>query len=288
LPTISLTCPTRGRTELLRQCLDSLLAMTAHPERLEVVLGIDSDDQASLDFTYPDLTLVRTVFEPGTPGGIMHQRCYEASSGDYLMILTDDVMARKKDWDLAFMEIARRYPDGIFLIHFDDGTFGQSLCTMPFVSRTYLEICGGLLPPDYARYRGDDHITNIFYLLRLIGVERWIYLDEMVFEHLNFAEDGNGRRVYGFKDDGDEARDAVRFAALTGERKAIALKLAAAAQEGADAETRARWAAILSHVPAMDHQIAYNGFQEHGRFTPEGFVFRQDQKNSLGAVVSCG
>ncbi len=276
MPIISLTCPTRGRIEILGQCLDSLVAMTARPERLEVVLGIDSDDQASLDFTYPGLKLVKTVFEPGTPGGVMHQRCYEAASGDYVMILTDDVMARKPDWDQAFMEIAEQYPDGVFLIHFDDGTFGENLCTMPFVSRTYLEIAGGLLPPDYARYRGDDHITNIFYLLRLIGVERWIYLDEMVFEHLNFAEDGNGRRVYGFKDEGDEARDAVRFADLTGARKEIALKLAAAAQKDADDETRERWRAILSHVPPMDHQIAYNGFLDRGRFTPRGFVFLED------------
>ncbi len=273
---ISLTCPTRHRVKVLRQCLDSLLAMTARPENLEVVLGIDSDDQESLDFSYTDIDLIRTVFEPGTPGGVMHQRCYEAASGDYVMILTDDVMARKPDWDLAFMEIADRYPDGIFLIHFDDGTFGESLCTMPFVSRKFLEISGGLLPSDYARYRGDDHITNIFYLLRLIGVDRWIFLDEVIFEHLNYAEDENGRRVYGYKDERVEAEEAIRFEDLLGERKTLALKLAEATQEDADAETRERWRAILSHVPPMKHQIAYNGFKDHGRFTPKGFVFLKD------------
>ncbi len=147
---------------------------------------------------------------------------------------------------------------------------------MPFVSRQYCEIAGEYMSPDYARYRVDDHITNVFFLLQLIGIDRCIYLDEIVFEHMNYREEGGGRRIYGFKHPEIEKVDAEHFRRLLNRRKLIAIDLAGAITPNADAETRRRWREILSHVPEMNHQIAYNGFLDHGHFTPEGFVLLKD------------
>jgi hypothetical protein len=269
-------CPTRERPELLRQFLDSLKANMDFPERIEVVLGIDADDRVSLDFTYPWFNLTKTVFPPGTPIGRMHQLCYEASAGDYVIIVNDDVILRLKNWDAVFLQVAKGFSDQIFLLHSDDGTFGRSLCTMPFVSRRFCELAGGLLPDIYTRYRGDDHITNIFYLLELIGFRRWIYLDQVVFEHLNYSEDGEAGRVYGFKDAAIEEADQAQFLESHAARKETVLRLADAIEPKADHETRARWRAILDQVPPMNHQIAYNEFQHHGRFGPEGFTFHDE------------
>ena len=41
---ISILLPTRGRTEVLRKSLLSLTQKATHPERIEILFGIDEDD----------------------------------------------------------------------------------------------------------------------------------------------------------------------------------------------------------------------------------------------------
>ena len=47
---ISVLLPTRGRREVLRKSLKSLVSKASHPERLEILFGVDEDDQSVIDF----------------------------------------------------------------------------------------------------------------------------------------------------------------------------------------------------------------------------------------------
>ena len=46
---ISILLPTRGRRETLRKSLNSLVSKAKHPERLEILFGVDEDDQSVID-----------------------------------------------------------------------------------------------------------------------------------------------------------------------------------------------------------------------------------------------
>ena len=47
---ISVLLPTRGRTEVLRKSLKSLVEKATKPERIEILFGIDEDDTDTLDY----------------------------------------------------------------------------------------------------------------------------------------------------------------------------------------------------------------------------------------------
>ena len=47
---ISVLLPTRGRREVLRKSLDSLVSKASNPERLEILFGVDEDDQTVIDY----------------------------------------------------------------------------------------------------------------------------------------------------------------------------------------------------------------------------------------------
>jgi glycosyltransferase involved in cell wall biosynthesis len=195
-PMLSIIVPTRGRPELLRCFLDSLLHTAARPERVEVVLVVDEDDAETLAFRY-DGTAVKQVVAPrGLTMGALNARGYAASTGDRVMLCNDDVIVKTRGWDSRIESVFRSFPDEVVLVHVNDGTYKDSLCVFPCVSRRYAELAGGICPEDYRRYRIDDHIYNVFNLLAHLGEFRIQYLPDVLFEHENYAASVAGQRVY--------------------------------------------------------------------------------------------
>lgn len=236
-PTLSLIVPTRGRVAQLRTFLDSVAATASRPERLEVVLVIDADDPASHGIAHPKLTIRRVVVPLGLTMGALNSAGYEASAGDYLMLLNDDVIVRTRGWDRAALACFRRFPDPFVLVHVNDTLIREHLCTFPLVSRAYCELAGGICPRDYVRYRIDDHIEDPFNLLAFLGVRRTMYLPDVVFEHTNAVEHPTAGRVYESVP-AILAVDAPRFDVLFADRKELALRMLTAIGGDTDAARR--------------------------------------------------
>jgi glycosyltransferase involved in cell wall biosynthesis len=246
-PTFSLIVPTRQRPAQLGRFLDSLAATAARPEAVEVVLVIDADDPASSRVAHGRLALKRVVVPPGLTMGALNTAGYEASSGAFLMLLNDDVVARTWGWDDRIRACFRRVPDGIALVHPNDTLLRDHLCTFPVVSRTFCRLAGGICPREYLRYRIDDHIEDIFNLLAVLGERRVFYLPDVVFEHRNAVALPQGGWVY-LSDPAVLALDAPRFEALFAERKELAIRLREYVAGGASPAMRGAWRGRLEMV----------------------------------------
>ena len=243
-PFISLIVPTRGRPAKLRRMLDSLARTAYHPERLEVVLVVDADDPASLA-SHPRLTVRHVVVPAGLTMGALNNAGFDASTGKHVMLLNDDVIARTPGWDATVLACFRCFPDPFALVHVNDTLMRDHLCTFPLTSRAFFELTGGICPPEYLRYRIDDHIEDIFNLLAVLGERRVVYLPDVVFEHDNAVDlPEAGRPVY-LSDPVVLAADAPRFDALFAHRKEMALRIRAAIDGRRDAAHRA----ALDNVP---------------------------------------
>jgi len=48
--TISILLPTRKRISLLKKCRESLLDNASDPSKIQLLYGVDDDDQATIDF----------------------------------------------------------------------------------------------------------------------------------------------------------------------------------------------------------------------------------------------
>jgi hypothetical protein len=207
---------------------------------LEVVLIVDANDPQSRSIRHDSLILKQVVVPPGLTMGALNAEGYAASSGEWIMLLNDDVIARTRGWDLAVRRTASRFRDGIALIHVNDTLFQEKLCTFPLVSRTFCELAGGICPREYVRYRIDDHVEDIFNLLAVLGERRIVYLPDVVFEHLNTAERHDGSFTYE-SDPAVLALDAPRFDALLGERKERAVRLLERIRGVTNAADREAW-----------------------------------------------
>jgi glycosyltransferase involved in cell wall biosynthesis len=223
-PALSLVVPTRRRPEPLRRLLDSLAATAESLGTIEIVLVVDADDQDSIDVRHELLSLKHVVVPPGQTMGALNESGAAAATGDFLMLLNDDVVARTPGWDEKILRRCRRFADGIVLVHVNDTLLQKNLCTFPIVSRAFCKLAGGICPREYIRYRIDDHIEDVFNLLAMLGERRTIYLPDVIFEHLNFIDLPDGPREY-HSDPEILARDAPLFLDLFAERKKLAIRL---------------------------------------------------------------
>ncbi|MBX3328790.1 MAG: glycosyltransferase [Nitrospira sp.] len=224
-PLFSIIVPTRQREEKLRCLFDSFLAMTHDLSRIEIVLVVDDDDEKSVAFEYPHIPIERVVVGVGLKMGELNMAGYKRSSGRFIMLLNDDVVIRTKDWDEKVLSVFKGFPDEIALVHVNDKIFQEKLCTFPFVSRTFCEQAGGICPPDYVRYRIDDHIYNVFNLLSVLGKTRIVYLPDVIFEHTNVVTTAAGEVEYK-PNEAIHAIDTKRFDELLPARKELAVRLA--------------------------------------------------------------
>ncbi|HZU38479.1 MAG TPA: glycosyltransferase family A protein [Gemmataceae bacterium] len=277
VPSLSLIVPTRQRVGHLHALLSSLAVTAARPASLEVVLVIDADDRASQAISHHGLAVKQVIVRPGQTMGALNCAGYAAASGQYLMLLNDDVRARTIGWDQRILACFRRFPDGVLLVHPNDTVFQDALCTFPVVSRTFCKLAGGICPREYVRYRIDDHIEDVFNLLAVAGLCRTVYLPDVIFAHLNTGDPSKGHNGYQPKPE-ILALDGPRFDVGFDERKKLALRLLEHIERCARKqrrEVRQRLEAIPATLDLRTpgRQLVQRGNQRPRRLKPPSYLY---------------
>ena len=102
--TISILLPTRKRVPLIKRCTESLLDNASDPSKIQLLYGVDDDDQESIDFLRDVKHPARSVIKFKRLGyENLHQYNNNLSSyaqGNWIMIFNDDAIMQTKNWDL--------------------------------------------------------------------------------------------------------------------------------------------------------------------------------------------
>ena len=128
LPVISLLLPTRGRPALVERFFQSVVEMTAHPERVEVVLYIDEDDCGSHHLDCPGIRVTK-IIGPRMTMGAYNAACLEKATGSIIMLVNDDMVIRTKGWDERIVALDGSFPDGIYLVYGND-LLKKAICAL--------------------------------------------------------------------------------------------------------------------------------------------------------------
>ena len=173
---LSILCPS-NRPEQLKVFVESVMHNRTNYS-VEIIVLVD-DDKEYVDSSNLD---VRVIHYPSTNPlnmGILNQRCYEESLGDWIMLANDDLTCHTVGWDVILRDkIKEHAPDNIGLFWPHDNMFNERLACFPIVSRKVLEMVG-FFPTPYRRYKIDDTLHYIH------PVERRVYIPEIIFSHDN-------------------------------------------------------------------------------------------------------
>lgn len=166
---ISILLPTRKRPRNIERLMHSIKATTVG--ECEVLAYIDADD---------DSEQIKDVHYVQGPRIVLSQcfnECYKHATGDIVMFCSDDVAFRTKKWD---EQVIAAFPeDKIAFVHGDDGVNGDRFGTHGFLSRTWVDKVGYVLPPYFSADYSDNWVNAL-----ADSIGRRIYIPAM-FEHLH-------------------------------------------------------------------------------------------------------
>lgn len=224
-PKLSIIVPIRGNPSPAYHIFANILETADHPEDLEIVLCVDSDDPGCHSINNSRLNILTVVFPPKVGFSNYMNGAWSVSTGRYLMLIPTDIKIKTKGWDTEFYKAFSRWPDDIAMVYPNDLIFKQKLATMPVVSRKACDVLGYMTGSNYGHHRVDDHIHHIYDLLSQLGHDRIVYLPGVVFEHMHYTCDWQGERVYTAI---CKNHDALNYLAGEHDRREAALKLAMA------------------------------------------------------------
>jgi hypothetical protein len=258
---LSLAISTRAHRRALEACLGSLVRSLARPDRVEVLLGVDTDDD-SVDGLRWDEIQVRIIrLTPRLIASRRDSTLAAAAEGRWVMLLNDDLEFAPEGWDRLLLERVGEAHELPTLVHVSDGVLDDQLCIYPCVSKRTIEVMGSIHTLPYRRWWADDHLHNIFYLLGRIGYERIVRIPEICFLN-DFGRRAKGIAVeipaYSAAFKKEALEDQALFINSVGLRRELALELARAIDPAAYEREHRRWRAMLERLPNFRRQTLYH------------------------------
>jgi len=145
---ISVILPTRGRKEPLLKSIQSLLDQADAPDQVEILLGMDNDDQDSIEYVKNVIIPLNSNIKLYTfpPHGYGKLNVYANSLaamcvGHWLMLWNDDAIIRTPHWD-TIIDKYDSHPMPLLRMPIEH--FNHPFALFPIVKRKWFEIVGTL------------------------------------------------------------------------------------------------------------------------------------------------
>ena len=166
--TISVLLPTRGRREVLKSSLESLISKANDPERVELLLGIDDDDEGVKEYIEKEIAPMLREHKVECRANIFKPLGYEnlhvyvntlagSASGDWLFFWNDDGVMVTEGWD----DVIRGYTGQFKLLAPRDNHDGHPYAIFPIVPRDWFVLIDHLSQ----NAQNDAWLSHIAYML---------------------------------------------------------------------------------------------------------------------------
>lgn len=205
---------------------ESARAMAYRLKDIEVRLAVDMDD--ALIALYPSPHLINKVKRPIAP---LYNELARGAGGELLMVVGDDVMFRTSGWDEKVIEVAKRFPDGLFIAAPDNGD-GKERVNHWCTGRQWLDLFGWVHPEHFEHFSADEWVQEV---AKPCG--RLVYMRDVLLEHMHkkYKKSPNdatydSKREKAADGSSMSSRDQLLFAKLAPERAADIEKLRSAIQ----------------------------------------------------------
>lgn len=146
---ISIILPTRGRIDsgALEKSLKSLLDLADEPQGIEIMLGVDEDDQRSVEWVNNEAAKFVEPYGCACKAKVFKPLGYEklniyvnllahSSSGQWLFLWNDDCIMKTKGWD----SVVRQY-DGQFKLLSPHDNHDHPFAIFPLIPADWFILC---------------------------------------------------------------------------------------------------------------------------------------------------
>ena len=174
-PHISVLLPTRGRTTTLLHSIESLLTTATHPDQIEILLAMDRDDTASIQYA-TEVIVSRWpnnihIYQMNPLGyGQLHVYYNTLSSlaqGYWFMVWNDDTVMQTTGWDKV-LDQYENHP--MPLLRSNVVNMQHPFALFPIIKRTWCETLSTLSHLSHI----DRFIYNVMQNITPAHKDKWI------------------------------------------------------------------------------------------------------------------
>ena len=165
---ISILLPTRGRTEVLKTSIMTLLDNANDPICLELLFGLDEDDSDVIEYIKEELAPILQEHGVESRANIFKPLGYEnlhnyvntlaqSATGEWLFFWNDDCLMQTKDWDT----VVNSYTGQFKLLAPKDNHNGHPYAILPIIPKDWFILIGHLSQ----NAQNDAWVSHIAYML---------------------------------------------------------------------------------------------------------------------------
>lgn len=178
---ISVVCPSRGRPELAKRMVDSLLKQPGVPVEILIYLN---DDDPSLE-EYKNL-LDPAWYEIGPDRSPVYSwnELAKKAKYDIVFLMGDDAVVETVNWGQRIVSEFNKYPDKIVLVSPKAGSLGMNKCPHFFLHKNWINTVGYFVPVFFHHHYIDFWVRD---LAQSLG--RYVHLSDFVMPIINNVGD---------------------------------------------------------------------------------------------------
>ena len=165
---ISVLLPTRGRRDVLKTSIESLVNKANQPSRLEILFGIDEDDEGLSDYIKDELAPFFNKHSIEARASVFKPLGYEnlhiyvntlagAATGEWLFFWNDDCLMDSQGWD----DVIREHDGEFKLLAPKDNHDGHPYAILPIIPKDWFILMGHLSQ----NAQNDAWLSHIAYML---------------------------------------------------------------------------------------------------------------------------
>jgi len=180
---ISLLTPTRGRPKNMDGVWGSAIETAHAPENLEIVFYLDEDDEVGIEkfneMQTEHANVTGTIGPHQENGSDMWNEAYKKATGDILMLSSDDIVFRTRNWDSQIIARFMKPLDRIKYVWTNDGWKNyQYWGTHGFVHQNWVRAVGYYAPP--LPFHGiDNWFTQTAQLINRTALVKGVLIEHM-------------------------------------------------------------------------------------------------------------
>ena len=165
---LSILLPTRGRREMLKRSIVSLIPIASIPGRIEILLGIDEDDEGLQEYLKDEIAPILTEYKVECRANMFKPIGYEnlhmyvnhlasTATGEWLVFWNDDGLMLTDGWD----DVIASYTGQFKLLAFKDNHNGHPYSIFPIIPRDWFILNDHLSQ----NAQNDAWLSHIAYML---------------------------------------------------------------------------------------------------------------------------
>ena len=183
--------PTKYRSEKALSVLSKYISFATRPEKIHIVVSIDTDDEETISNIYRFETIHSSVSvcigEPAGKIAAINRDIPDPSTFDILILASDDMIPEVQGYDEIIRErMVRFFPNTDGVLFFNDGFQQTRLNTLVICGSAYYRRFGYIYYPGYKSLYCDNEFTIVADRLR-----RQVYFPEVIIRHEHPAINSN-------------------------------------------------------------------------------------------------